>query len=115
MDDCIFCRISRGEIPAARLREDEHLFAIRDINPAAPTHLLLIPHEHIPSVEALSDAHGEIAGRLLLAARDLAREQGLAADGYRLVINTGSDGGQTVPHLHLHLLGGAQMHGHGTA
>jgi histidine triad (HIT) family protein len=115
MADCIFCRIVSGEIPSPRVWEDEHLIAIRDIQPAAPTHVLVIPREHVESVEHLADGQGELAGRLLMAARDIAREQGLAAGGYRLVINVGSDGGQTVPHLHLHVLGGTQMHGHGTA
>jgi histidine triad (HIT) family protein len=114
MADCLFCRIASGELPSPRVWEDEHLIAIRDIQPAAPTHLLVIPREHVESVEHLEDAHRELAGRLLLAARDIARQQGLAEGGYRLVINTGPDGGQTVPHLHLHVLGGAAMRGHGT-
>jgi histidine triad (HIT) family protein len=114
MDNCLFCRIVRGEIPSPRVWEDEHLIAIRDINPAAPTHVLVMPREHVESVAQLGDGQLELAGRLLLAARDIAREQGLEA-GYRLVLNIGAEGGQTVPHLHLHVLGGKQMHGHGTA
>jgi histidine triad (HIT) family protein len=113
MENCIFCRIVRGEIPSPRVWEDEHLIAIRDINPASPTHILVIPREHVESVAHLDDSHRELAGRLLLAARDIARQEG-AEGGYRLVINTGPEGGQTVPHLHLHVLAGRQMHGHGT-
>jgi histidine triad (HIT) family protein len=115
MSDCIFCRIVRGEIPSPRVWEDDHLIAIRDINPAAPTHVLVIPREHVESVAHLEDGHRELAGRLLLAARDIARSEGITEGGYRLVLNTGPEGGQTVPHIHLHILGGRQMHGHGTA
>lgn len=115
MSDCIFCRVVRGEIPAGRVWEDEHLIAIRDINPAAPVHLLVIPREHVESVAHLRDDQRDLAGRLLLAARDIAHQEGVEESGYRLVLNTGAGGGQTVPHIHLHLLGGAQMHGHGTA
>ena len=115
MTDCIFCRIVRGEIPSSPVWEDDHLIAIRDIHPAAPTHVLVITREHVESVATLDDGHRELAGRLLLAARDIARQEGLEEGGYRLVLNTGRDGGQTVPHIHLHVLGGTQMRGHGTA
>jgi histidine triad (HIT) family protein len=115
MDDCIFCRIVRGDIPSPRVWEDDHFIAIRDINPAAPTHVLLIPREHVESIAHLGDHHRDMAGRLLLAARDVARQEGVAEGGYRLVVNTGREGGQTVPHLHLHVLAGKQMHGHGTS
>ena len=115
MENCIFCRIVRGEIPGTRVWEDDQLIAIRDINPAAPVHVLVLPREHVESVAQLDDAHGALAGRLLLAARDIARKEGVADRGYRLVLNTGLEGGQTVPHLHLHILGGKQMHGHGTS
>lgn len=115
MSDCVFCRIIRGEIPSKRVREDDALIAIRDIQPAAPVHVLILPREHIGSVADLEDAHRDLAGRMLLAARDIAREEGIADAGYRLVINTGREGGQTVDHLHLHVLGGRSMSGHGTA
>jgi len=115
MENCIFCRIVRGEIPSTRVWEDDALIAIRDINPAAPVHVLVIPREHVDSVEQLEDGHAALAGRLLLAARDIARQEGVAERGYRLVLNIGAEGGQTVPHLHLHVLGGRQMHGHGTS
>ena len=115
MENCIFCRIVRGEIPSTRVWEDDALIAIRDINPAAPVHVLVMPREHVDSVAQLEDGHTALAGRLLLAARDIARQEGLADRGDRLVLNTGAEGGQTVPHLHLHVLGGKQMHGHGTS
>jgi histidine triad (HIT) family protein len=115
MADCIFCRIVAGEIPATRVLESDDLIAIRDIQPAAPVHVLLIPRKHIDSLEALGDGDTELAGRLLAAARDVARQEGVAESGYRVVINTGRDGGQTVPHLHVHVLGGRHLSGHGTA
>ena len=115
MDDCIFCRIVRGEIPSPRVWEDEHLIAIRDISPAAPTHVLVIPREHVQSVAHLADTQQALAGRMLLAARDIARQEGVEEQGYRLVLNTGRGAGQTVDHLHLHVLAGKQMRGHGTA
>jgi len=115
MSDCIFCRIVAGEIPSGRVMEGEEWIAIRDINPAAPTHVLVIPRRHVESIDALGDGDGALAGALLLAARDVARQEGLAESGYRTVINTGRDGGQTVAHLHVHVIGGRQLTGHGTA
>ena len=105
-DDCLFCRIASGQIPATLVHQDEHLVAFRDINPQAPTHILVIPREHVASLDAAADHHRELLGRILLAARNLARSEGIAEDGYRTVLNIGADGGQTVHHLHLHLLGG---------
>lgn len=101
----LFTRIIDGEIPGDFVYRDEHVVAIRDINPAAPVHVLVIPRKPIPSLADLGEGDTEIAGRLLLAVARIAREEGLQ-DGYRVVINTGEAGGQTVPHLHLHLLGG---------
>jgi histidine triad (HIT) family protein len=115
MADCIFCRIVAGEIPSTRVLETDDLVAIRDIQPAAPVHVLLIPRRHVDSVDALADADTELAGRLLVAARDVARQEGVAESGYRVVINTGREGGQTVSHLHVHVIGGRQLSGHGTA
>lgn len=106
-DDCLFCRIVRREIPAAIVREDEHLLAFRDIDPKAPTHVLVVPKTHVASLEEATDA--AMIGRLLLAARDIARTEGIATAGYRAVINTGAEAGQTVHHLHVHLLGGRPM------
>lgn len=105
--DCLFCRIARQEIPAAIVREDEHTVAFRDIDPKAPTHVLVIPREHVSSLNEATDA--EVLGRLLLAARDVAAAEGLAARGYRTVINCGAEAGQTVFHVHLHLLGGRAL------
>ncbi len=104
--DCLFCRIASGGIPADVVYKDDHLVAFRDINPQAPVHVLVIPRQHLPSLDGAADAHRELLGRMLLAARDLARADGIAEDGYRAVLNVGADGGQTVAHLHLHLLGG---------
>lgn len=104
--DCLFCKIAGGEIPATLVHQDDRLVAFRDVNPQAPTHILIIPREHITSLEGASDAHADLLGAMLLTARDLARGEGMARDGYRAVVNVGADGGQTVHHLHLHLLGG---------
>ena len=108
-EDCVFCRIAREEIPADVVYHDEGVVAFRDVNPQAPTHILVIPRRHVASVAALGEDDGAEAGGLILAARRLARDEGLEDQGYRLVINTGSQGGQTVDHLHLHLLGGRGM------
>ena len=105
--DCLFCRIVRHEIPAAIVREDEHTLAFRDIDPKAPTHVLVIPKTHVASLNDAGDA--ATLGRLLLAAREIADAEGISASGYRTVINTGADAGQTVHHVHLHLLGGRHM------
>jgi histidine triad (HIT) family protein len=105
--DCIFCRIAAGTLPATIVHEDEHTVAFRDVNPEAPTHVLIIPREHVSSVSDLSDTSGCDAGRLLLAARDIAKALGI--DSYRLVANTGPAAGQTVDHLHIHLLAGRSM------
>ncbi|HYH82514.1 MAG TPA: histidine triad nucleotide-binding protein [Longimicrobium sp.] len=115
MDNCIFCKIIRGEIPSPRVAEGDDWIAIRDINPAAPVHVLVIPRRHVESVDALGDGDGALAGTLLLAVRDVARQEGVAASGYRTVVNTGAEGGQTVAHLHVHVIGGKQLTGHGTA
>lgn len=105
--DCLFCRIVRGEIPAKVVAEDANCIAFRDINPQAPVHVLVIPRTHVPSLNELSDA--DVVGRMHLLAVQVARAEGLAERGYRTVINTNSDAGQTVFHIHLHLLGGRSM------
>ena len=107
--DCIFCRIISGEIPSDILYQDEQVVAFRDINPKAPVHLLLVPREHIETVAELSEDEASIMGHLVAVANRLAREAGISDKGYRLVVNSGPEGGQEVPHLHLHLLGGRQM------
>lgn len=104
--DCLFCRIVAGELPSTRVREDDLIVAIRDIAPRAPTHILLLPREHIASALDLTDAHGPLLGRLFAAAADIARTEGIAEAGYRIVSNVGRWGGQSVDHLHLHLMGG---------
>jgi histidine triad (HIT) family protein len=103
---CLFCRIIAGEIPATKVHEDELVVAIDDINAVAPVHRLLMPRHHVPSAAALTDADAPWLGRLFAVAAELAAAAGLPERGYRLVTNTGADGGQSVPHLHLHLLGG---------
>lgn len=103
---CLFCRIAAGEIPATVVHDDDLVLAIRDINPNAPTHVLIIPRRHIPSALALTEADGSLLGRLFGVAADLARSLGVADGGYRLVTNVGRWGGQTVDHLHVHLMGG---------
>lgn len=106
--ECMFCRIANGEIKADIVREDEHTVAFRDINPQAPTHVLVIPRRHIAAVDDLAPADAELMGRLFLAAREIAAAEGLG-EGYRLVVNNGPQAGQTVHHIHLHVLGGRGM------
>lgn len=109
MTDCIFCKIAAGEIPAATVYEDDHLLAFRDINPQAPVHVLIIPKRHIATLNDLTPEDGELLGRLYLAAKRVAAEQGVADSGYRTLINCNRDGGQDVFHIHLHLLAGRRM------
>ncbi|MFL5680275.1 MAG: histidine triad nucleotide-binding protein [Chloroflexota bacterium] len=106
---CLFCRIVAGELPATKVHEDDLVLAIRDINPVAPTHILLMPKSHVASVADLSSADAELLGALFDAGAELARSEGLEERGYRIVTNVGRDAGQTVDHLHLHLLGGRPM------
>ena len=105
-ENCLFCKIIAGEIPSAKVFEDNFCVAINDISPQAPTHILVIPREHFASLDKAAKNHRETLGHLLLTAAEIARSKGFAADGYRVVINTNGDGGQTVFHLHIHLLGG---------
>jgi histidine triad (HIT) family protein len=104
--DCLFCRIVAGEIPSTKVHEDDQVVAIRDIAPRAPTHVLLMPREHIASAADLTEAHGPLLGRLFAVAADIARAEGIVERGYRVTTNVGTWGGQSVPHLHLHLMGG---------
>ncbi len=104
--DCLFCKIAAGTIPADKLHDDDLVVAFRDIAPKAPTHILLISRRHIPSAGDLTEADGPMLGRMFAVAADLARSSGIASEGYRLVSNVGRWGGQTVDHLHLHLMGG---------
>ena len=108
---CIFCRIASGEIPAAIVARNEHALAFRDLNPQAPTHVLVIPIRHVASAAALAEGDSAtVLGEVAALATQVARDLDLADSGYRLVINTGRDGGQSVDHLHMHVLGGRQMH-----
>ncbi|MFQ5690222.1 MAG: histidine triad nucleotide-binding protein [Gemmatimonadota bacterium] len=109
MSECLFCGIANGTVPAERVAEGDGWVAVRDIHPQAPVHLLILSTEHIENLNGLESGSVELAGRLLLAAREVARRQGLAESGYRVVTNVNRDGGQTVPHLHLHVLGGRPM------
>ena len=108
MNDCLFCRIIAGEIPSAKVYEDEHVYAFRDIAPQAPTHILVVPKEHIGSVAELTEENSAAAARGLVAAAKIAESEGLTG-GYRIVSNIGADAGQTVKHLHFHILGGKRL------
>jgi histidine triad (HIT) family protein len=105
---CLFCRMVSGEIPVTRLYDDEDCMAFADIHPQAPVHVLVIPKEHLQSTAHAEASHGPLLGKLMAAAAAVAKGQGLSG-GYRLVVNTGDDGGQTVGHLHVHVLGGRHM------
>ena len=107
-DDCLFCRMASGAIPVDKLHEDDLVFAVRDINPQAPTHVLVIPVRHVASAAELGATDGPMLARLLSVAAELAAADGLS-NGWRLVTNVGRDGGQSVNHLHVHLLGGRTM------
>ena len=106
MDDCVFCRITAGDIPSDRVYQDEYVTAFRDIEPQAPVHILLVPNEHIGSTLDLEERHEPAMGRLLRAASMVAAQEGIAGRGYRLTINTGRDANQVVQHIHLHLMAG---------
>jgi diadenosine tetraphosphate (Ap4A) HIT family hydrolase len=107
--DCLFCRIIAGQIPAERVHEDDLVVAIDDINPVAPVHKLLMSRRHITSAAELGEGDGAMLGRLFAVAAQLAADAGLPERGYRLVSNVGADGGQSVPHLHVHLVGGRRF------
>jgi histidine triad (HIT) family protein len=107
MSDCVFCKIARGEIPSKKVYEDEDLFAFHDINPVAPVHFMIIPKQHIASLNDADTSHQAILGKLMAKSGELARSQGLT-DGFRTIINTGRVGRQEVYHLHVHILGGPE-------
>ena len=109
MADCLFCRIIRGEIPATKVYEDDHAFAFRDIHPQAPTHVLVIPKRHIPAFTALGPEDGATLGQLAAAVNAVARQEGVDGSGFRVVCNNGVHAGQTVDHLHWHVLGGRDL------
>jgi histidine triad (HIT) family protein len=105
-EDCIFCKIVSGEIPSKRVYEDDVCIAFNDLSPQAPTHILIIPRDHFDSLDKAGRDQKDTLGHMLLSAAEIAREKGFAENGYRVVINTNADGGQTVFHLHIHLLAG---------
>lgn len=107
--DCIFCRIIAGEVPSEKVYQDDRVTAFHDIRPVAPVHILIVPNKHIASVNEAEEEDEAVLGRLLLTAKHLAAQKGIAKSGYRLIINTGPHAGQEVFHLHLHLLGGQRM------
>ena len=109
MNDCLFCKMISGEIPCDIVYENESVFAFRDIDPKAPTHILLIPRKHIRSINELGESEQNLAGELLLTAKKIAKDEGIDESGFRTIFNTNSDGGQTVFHIHMHILGGRKM------
>ncbi|PID52173.1 MAG: histidine triad nucleotide-binding protein [Candidatus Moraniibacteriota bacterium] len=109
MKDCVFCKITRGEVLTELHYESKNVIAFSDINPVAPVHILIIPVEHVESANDLEKEHYKVIGEMFLTAKQLAKENDIADSGYKLLIRTGADGGQEVPHLHLHLIGGAPL------
>ncbi len=109
MSDCLFCKIIQKEIPSEITYQDDQITIFKDINPAAPVHLLIIPNKHIPSVQSMEEGDDLILGKLFSGAQKAAEDAGIAESGYRLIINSGPDGKQVIFHIHMHLLGGAEM------
>lgn len=109
MNDCIFCKILKGEIPSTKVYEDDKVYAFNDINPEAPVHVLIIPKEHIANINELNESNASVISHIFLVAKDIAKQLGIAEDGYRIVSNCGKNGGQTVFHIHFHLLGGKSL------
>ena len=109
MDNCLFCKIINGEITAKKVYENEHIIAFNDIDPKAPIHILVIPKKHIRSINELNLSDINLAGEIILAAKKIAKDQGVDSKGFRVVFNTNDDGGQTVYHIHMHIMGGRQM------
>ncbi len=107
--DCLFCKIIAGEIPSAKVYENDKVYAFRDISPEAPTHVLIVPKEHIASANDLTAENASVVSDIFLAAKEIAALEGIAEGGYRIVNNCGEDGGQTVKHLHFHMLGGRSL------
>lgn len=109
MEDCIFCKIIKGEIPSAKVYEDDEILAFKDIQPAAPIHILVIPKKHIPSLVQLEKEDEILIGKIYTTINKIAKEQGVLDKGYRVIVNCGKDGGQEVEHLHFHLLAGKSL------
>ena len=109
MEDCLFCKIRKGDIPSTKVYEDEFVYAFKDINPEAPVHILVVPKKHIKSVNEIDEIDENLIGKIFLAIKKIAKEQGVAEQGYRVISNCGKDAGQTVMHLHFHILGGRKL------
>ena len=109
MSDCLFCKIAAGELPSNKVYEDENVFAFHDLNPKAPTHVLIIPRQHIATINDIQPENSALVGQLYLTAKQIAQDMGFSDAGYRVVMNCNQDAGQTVFHIHLHLLGGRQL------
>ncbi|MBC2579247.1 histidine triad nucleotide-binding protein [Clostridium sp. DJ247] len=109
MEDCIFCKIIKGQIPCEKVYEDDIVLSFKDISPAAPIHVLIIPKEHISSLNDISEENSKIIAHIFIIAKKIAKDLGLSENGYRIVTNCGEDGGQTVGHIHFHLLGGRSL------
>ena len=109
MSDCLFCKIIAGQIPATMVYQDERVVAIRDINPQAPVHFMIIPKEHLPTAKDIRGEHGPLISRMFTAATEVAAEEGIGESGYRLAFNVGDDAGMTIHHLHMHCLGGRPL------
>ena len=107
--DCLFCKIINGEIPSEKVYEDEYVYAFNDISPTAPVHVLIVPKKHISTINDIEENDAELIGRIYLAAKKIAEEKGIAEDGYRVVTNCNQMAGQTVFHIHFHLLGGREL------
>jgi len=110
MSDCLFCRIAEKTLPSKIVHEDDKCVAFDDVNPQAPTHVLVIPRKHVASIAELNEADAGLLAHLMMTGSKIAKQKGIAEGGYRMVVNTGKNGGQTVFHLHLHVLGGRPMH-----
>jgi histidine triad (HIT) family protein len=109
MADCLFCRMASGEMPVDKLHDDDRIFAVRDINPRAPVHFMVIPKEHIPTLAELTEGQAPLLYRMVAVAREVAAREGIAERGYRVVMNVGREGGQVIMHLHMHVLGGRTL------
>lgn len=109
MENCIFCKIINGEIPSEKIYEDDLVLSFKDISPGAPVHVLIIPKKHISSINDLTEEDSNIIAHVFMVAKEITKKLGIADTGYRIVSNTGKDGGQTVPHVHFHLLGGRSL------
>lgn len=109
MSNCIFCKIIQGEIPSTKVYEDEKILAFKDINPMAPVHVVIIPKVHVESLEAVEEEHEMLMGHIVVKAKEIAKACDINETGYRLICNCGKDGGQEVPHIHFHLVGGREL------